>query len=174
METGNFALGFPKFGLFLEILPLVGVAFALPQSQFYFDAAAFEIELQADESEAFLQGRLRELEDLVLVQEELAGPLRFVLEPGPGSLPRLDVTTVKPRFVAFDTREGIADIDLAGADRFYLGSTQNKAGLEGLGDNKITAGAFVSGDFGRHGVTEKDYAAASKRPQFSSAARRGA
>ena len=83
------------------------MAFALAQSKFDLHPAALEIHPEAWKGEAFLVGRLGQLENLVLVQEKPAGALRSVLDVLSCGLPWLDVTPVEEGFLPLDADKGI-------------------------------------------------------------------
>ena len=124
VEAGDLTLGFPEFGALLKILSLVAVSLALSKTQLDLYPATLEVEVQADEGEAFLLGGLGEFENLVFVQEEFSGPLGFVLKKRASGLPGLDIAAVEPAFASFDPGKGLGNAHLAIANRLHLGPSE--------------------------------------------------
>ena len=143
IEASHFSLRFTEFGAFLKVMALVAVTFSFTKAQLHLHAATFKVEAGADNGEAFLLCRHRQLKDLALVEEKLAGTLRGMLKPLTSGLPRLNITAIKERLIAFNTREGIANVHLPLADRFHLSAYENKPCFEGALDVIIVARTLI-------------------------------
>src|SRR5215831_16681766 len=106
-------------GAFLQICALV--TRNLPQSyaDFSLHLCIFPVQLQNDERAAFYLRFTIESVDLLPVKQQFADTFcvwNFVA----GAFVRLNISVVKERFAVFNSREGVANICLAGADRFNL------------------------------------------------------
>ncbi len=119
VEAGDFAIGLAFFGAIFEVLAFIGGLFATADADFDFDASAFPIEAQDDESVAFDLGEAEEAIDFLFMEEEPSWAFGLVLrEAGAGV--SLDIEIVGENLAIFDAREGATDIGEATADGLHF------------------------------------------------------
>jgi hypothetical protein len=102
VESGHLSLGLPQFSFLFQVLPLVAVSLSFSKPQLHLDPPLLEIKLETDQGESLLQGGLRQLEDFLLVEEQLARAFGLVLKKCPRGLPRLDVASIEPAFATLN------------------------------------------------------------------------
>jgi hypothetical protein len=137
----DFALGhFP-----LERFAFVVELFTAREAQLDLGAAVLEIELERYQGKAALLGLAREPFDLALMQQQLSGAGRLVIElirPGVGA----DVGVDQERLAFLHARVAVGQVGLAVTQRFYFAAHQNQTGFIGLVDEVIMACLPVDAD----------------------------
>ena len=106
------------FALF-HVEPLIAYLLALADAKLGFDSSIFPIKLQHHEGSAGDIRQAVKFVDLTSMKQELANSFRrrhFVA----GAFIWLDVRPIDKGFAILDSREGVADVGLAGPDRFDL------------------------------------------------------
>ncbi len=91
----------------------------LDQRQLELDAAVLEVQPPRHEREALLGGAAREALDLLAMEQQLARPVRLVVEVR-RFLVRRDGEVDQPQLAVAQSREGFVDRDVAAADRLDL------------------------------------------------------
>src|ERR1700728_1521628 len=150
-------------GTSLALLPQQPPALAVPRALFFglalvvellaaregkldLGAAPFvEIELERDERHALALDRTDELVDLPAVQQELARPLRRMIE-AVCLLVFGNVRVDQPYLAATAVRVGFTDRRLAETQRFHLRTGESDAGFECFVDEVIETGLAVVGE----------------------------
>jgi len=108
-------------------------------------AALVDVEAERDERQPLGLRLDRQHVDLVAVEEELAGPLRLVVEAIAAG-PLGDMSADQPRLAALDPGVRLGQADSAGPDRLDLGPAQDEADLQRVLDRELVAGTAVDGD----------------------------
>src|ERR1051325_456037 len=127
-------------------LTLVVQLLALGQRDLDLGAAlVVEIDLERHDGHALALDRTHQLVDLAAMQQELARPLRRMVE-ATGLLVFGDVGVDQPQFTVTRRRVGLSDAGLAGAQRLDLAAGERHARLEGLVDRVIEPRLAVIGD----------------------------
>ena len=106
------------------------MGFAGTQAHENFEAAVFEVTLEGHKcpGAAFFD-LAEEAMDLRLMEEELAGPVRFRV----GSVTVAvggNVEGVEPGFAVFNPAEGVGEVAVTGADGLNLRAGQDNTGLD--------------------------------------------
>jgi hypothetical protein len=140
----------------LQRLPLVVHLLALGQGDLHLDAAVLQVDPGGHQGQALFLDLAHQAADLALVQEQLPGPHRLVVEQvavGVG----VDVAAHQERLLVPDADHALLDVHLALADGLDLGAQQGDPGLEGLQDVVIVEGLLVGGEaFGfQHGRLQR-------------------
>src|SRR4051794_26732333 len=99
-------------------------------------AALVEVKLQRDQRHAFALDRAHQAVDLLFMQQQLARPLRLVIEAVGLQIFR-DVGVDQPDLAALGIGVGFRDRGLAVADRLDLGAGQRDAGLDRVVDRIV-------------------------------------
>src|SRR4030095_261247 len=143
----------------------------LPHAELSFYFAVLPIKLQYNQRTAFYLRLAIELVDLLPVQQQPADALcrwDFVA----GAFVRLNVRVIKERFAIFDSGKRIADVGLAGANRFDLAPFQLDSRFVAL-KNMIIAERFpIDNRFARHIHTVRSPEASSRGELALTAKRR--
>ena len=103
---------------------------------------------------SFDRSQSEQFPDFVLVQEQFARGLGRVIElVAVGELVNVDV--VQPDLVLVHPGKAVTDLNLAGANGFYLGAVQDDARLESVEDVIIPPGLGVGHDVGHKKISQK-------------------
>ena len=105
-----------------------------------------EEDAQRQDCEAALRGFLRDLVDLVLVQQQLAGPLRLVGAKAVGVAVGGDMDSEQKDFAPFDSGVRVLELDLRVSQRLDLAAHQGDASLVRVDDLVVVAHLAVVGD----------------------------
>jgi hypothetical protein len=136
----EFAVGVALF----HVVAFVEVEFALADGEGDFDTAIFPVKGEGDNGVALDGTQAEEFADLGFVKEELADGLGLViLAIALGVFVNVDVIEIN--LIFFNTGEGVADLALAGAERFDFGAVEDDSGLEGF-ENVIVPARFGIGE----------------------------
>src|SRR5439155_2039632 len=119
-RLADFALGLG----FLLVLALVVGLLALGDGELDLGPALLEVEPQGHEREAALRRFGGELGDLTAVQQQLARPLRLVVQPIAHRVFR-DIAAEQPDLAAFDLAVGIFETCLRFAQTLHLGAGEH-------------------------------------------------
>src|SRR5690606_22691691 len=131
--------------LLAQGLPLVELLLASHQRDLDLGPPLEEVQLERHDRAALLPGLAAELDDLVLVQQELALAARAVIRPR--TLRVLgDVHVVQPGLTAGDLDPSLDEGGPAHAQRLDLGAGEREACLERVVDVVVVPGAPVAGD----------------------------
>ena len=131
---------------------------ALGQADFGFDAAAFVVQVQRHQGEAFLFHLADQPLDLFSVHQEFAGAVGFRVDVGGGAAQRVDAATDQEKLATLDHHITVSQLHLPGAHGLDLPADQHHAGFVTFTDVVVEPGAAVFGDgfggffFGHGGV----------------------
>ena len=110
-----------------------------------FTRPVLEVGLQGHDREPLLRGLAAELQDLALVQQQLAvAALGVVLDVAVAV--GADAAAHQAQLAAAELHEGVAEVEPALADRLHLRAAQDDAGLGPLEDLVVEEGLAVGGD----------------------------
>ncbi len=146
VEPHNFAARFQHLSSRFQIITTITMRLAPSQSEFSLHLPALPIQSKQWQSKSTLGSAQLHLQNLAFVCQQTTGTTGFVLKPATGSLPWLDIAAVEEKLSPFNASKGICYIDLAGADRLDLGSTQLHPTLKTLAHLIITPRLFIGGD----------------------------
>src|SRR4051794_19482272 len=149
-------------------VPLVVLALALRDRELDLRPAVLEVEGQRHGRVPALRPLRRELQYLLLVQQQLAAPPRRVVRPGALVVLR-DVPGVEPRLPAVDERVPVDERRATSAERLHLGAGEHEARLEGVLDRVVVprlavARHHLAALLPRHGALPRACASGRKQP----------
>src|SRR5262249_5567470 len=121
---GFFIWGTAAFGF-----TLIPELFAFGECKFHFHTTILEVQAGRNQREALLLSLSDQLADFVLVDKQLTGPERGVVEDV-AVIVGTDVSIQKPELAVLDQTVGILEVGLASPDGFHLRPSQNDAGLK--------------------------------------------
>src|ERR1700674_955924 len=152
IEARDLAFGLAIGRPFLQVGALIVRDFALGHADLGFQTAVFPVQLQDHQGATGDRGEAVKFVDLLFVKKETADAFRGrnILA---GLRVGLDVGVVKKGLAFLNADEGIADVRLAGADRFDLAPFQLDAGFVALEDVKIAERLAIEDRFGGHAGT---------------------
>ena len=127
-------------------IPLVVVFLALGEGDAGFHQVAFPVQLGADAGQALLGGGGQDPGQLLFMQQQFAGAGGVGDEMGGCGVQRYDLAAQQPGLATLDQHIGVPEVGLAHAQAFDFPARQHDAGLEGLQQLVIEAGALVAGD----------------------------
>src|SRR5207302_1944236 len=111
-----------------DVPPLVPDFLASSERELDLGTTVLEVEPRRHERQAALRDLARERGELLLVQEQLAVPVRVVVRQVPLVVDR-DVGTDEPGLPAANVRIGLLERGAAVAKRFHLGPRQDNSRL---------------------------------------------
>lgn len=119
------------------------MGFAGTQAHENFEAAVFEVTLEGHKcpGAAFFD-LAEEAMDLRLMEEELAGPVRFRVGSVTVAVGR-DMEGVEPSFAVFNPAKGVGEVAVASADRFDFRAGQDDSGFDRFQDRVVVASPAV-------------------------------
>ena len=137
--------------LALPVALLLGVALvvlglALGERDLGLDPAALVVEVERNEGEALLLDLADQAPDLLLVHEQLLGPVGFGLDMGRRAAERVDAAADQPQLAVADDDVAVGQLHLAGTDRLDLPAGEDHPRLVPLLDVVLEAGTAVLGD----------------------------
>ena len=146
LVTGGEGAGHFKVGVaFGDDLALVKGFAPAREAELHLGFMAGDVEPQGNQGVAARRDALVEGEDLAAVEQQLAGARRLMVVDVSLRV-RRDVHAVQPYFSARYACERVSQGDTTGPQGFYLGSGEDKAGLQALQDVVIESGAAIIGD----------------------------
>jgi hypothetical protein len=113
------------------------------ECQLYFGPAVFEVQSQGNEGEAFLLGLGCKAGDLVPVQQQLAGPLGFMVE-NVAILVLGNFQAVEPDFAILDAGKGLVELSMSLSQTFDFCSLKDQAALQAIENVKIMRGPTIA------------------------------
>src|SRR5213082_3211554 len=99
---------------------LVVLGLALGNRDLGLHAASLVVEIERNQGEALLLDLADQAPDLLLVHQQLLGPVRLRLDMRRGAAERIDAAADEPELAVADDDVAVAELDLAGADRLDL------------------------------------------------------
>ena len=149
IEAGDFARGFAIGGALFQIGAFIPRNFSLGNTELGFQLAIFPMQIENDKSASADLGFAIEFIDLGAVEQKFADSFRggnFMTCAFVG----LDVGVVEESFTILNPGEGIADVGLAGMDRFDLAALELDAGFVALKNVKVAQRFTVQNRLGSH------------------------
>ena len=149
IEAGDFARGFAIGGALFQIGAFIPRNFSLGNTELGFQLAIFPMQIENDKSASADLGFAIEFIDLGAVEQKFADSFRggnFMTCAFVG----LDVGVVEESFTILNPGEGIADVGLAGTDRFDLAALELDAGFVALENVKVAQRFTVQNRLGSH------------------------
>jgi len=149
IEARDFAGGFSIDGALFQIGAFIVRHFSLGDTQLGFQLAIFPVQIEKDKSAAADLRFAIKFIDLSAMQQKFANSFGSgnVMT---GAFIRLDVGVVEESFTILNPGEGIADVGLAGTDRFDLAAFKLDTGFIALKNVKIPQRLTVQDRLGSH------------------------
>src|SRR5487761_1182202 len=133
----------PRRLAFCDGVALVVEAAPAGECELDLGPAVSEVDREGHEGERLLGNPTRQLVQLLAVEQELAGAVRFEPPIARGVLVRGDMCPDQPRLTAVDAGVSVLQGDVARPDGLHLRPGQGQPALEGLEDLVVVAGASV-------------------------------
>jgi len=149
IEARDFARGFAIDGALFQVGAFIARDFSLRDAQLGFQLAVFPMQIEKDKSSSGDLGFAVKFIDLSAMEQKFANSLgggNFMAS----AFVRLDVSVVQESFTILNPGEGIADVGLAGTDRFDLAAFELDAGFVTLENVKIAQRFTVQNRLGSH------------------------
>lgn len=150
IEPRNLPRSFAHLGLFLEVVTLVAMGLSFSNPNLNLHSPALEIHSQTGKSAAFLIQLLLEFEELFFMNQQLPWTPWSMLKILASRLPRLNVTTEKPKLAVVDAGIGISNIGLAISDGLHFRPFEHQTGLKGFRNVKIPPSLLIGREIFRH------------------------
>ena len=138
------ALGLAEGVALGDGLALVVAGLAPRRRQLDLGPAVLEVDAERHERRAPVLERPRELDDLLVVQQQLAGAHR--VELAPRELVGRHVHAVQPDLAVLDARVGVLEVGAAVADRLHLGPLEHDAALVRVQHEVVVARLAIGDD----------------------------
>jgi hypothetical protein len=137
--------------LALPVALLLGVALvvlrlALGERDLGLDPPALVVQVERHQGEALLLDLADQAADLLLVHQELLGPVGLGLDMGRGIAQGVDPAADQVELAVADDDVAVGELHLAGTHGLDLPALEDHAGLVALFDVVIEAGTAVLGD----------------------------
>jgi len=149
IEARDFTFRLAIDGPLLQIRPFIVGDFSLRDTDLGFQPSVFPVEAENHEGAAGDRAQSIKFVDLLTVKEKFSHAFRggnFVAR----AFVRLNVGIVKKGLTFLDPNEGVGNVRLAGADRFYFTAFELDAGFVALENVKIAERFAVEDRLGRH------------------------
>ena len=131
---------------FFSVLRLSCSRLALGERDLGLDPPALVVQVERHQREALLLDLADQAPDLLLVHQQLLGPVGLGLDVGRGAAQRVDAAADQVELAVADDDVAVGELHLAGADGLDLPALEHHAGLVALLDVVVEAGAAVLGD----------------------------
>ncbi len=119
---------------------------ALAQADLQLDPALFKVDAGRDDRKTAFVDFTGQLEDLGVMEQELAHPRRISGIFPSALLIGADVHVINKDLAVLDPAKGFLETDLAESQRLDLGTGQDQTGLKDIVDKIVVIRLFVAGD----------------------------
>ena len=126
-----------------DVFPLVVELFTTGEADLHFHQAAFEIDFQWHQGEAFFFDFSHQFVDLIAVHEKFFHAQRVFVEDV-SFLIGADMHAVNEDFAVFNPDEGFLDAAFSHTKGFHLRTVKGNAGLKGIFNKEVMIGFFVA------------------------------
>ena len=141
----EFKLRLSSLVLLGDVFPLVVELFTTGEADLHFHQAAFEIDFQRHQGEAFFFDFSHQFVDLIAVHEKFFHAQRVFVEDV-SFLIGADMHAVDEDFAVFNPDEGFLDAAFSHTKGFHLRTVKGNAGLKGIFNKEVMIGFFVVRD----------------------------